>query len=340
MELKKNISLKEFNTFGIDVKADIFIEISSLDEMLVFLANYKKDFYNLPLLILGGGSNILFTKNFEGIVLKINTKGIDIINEDNEYIFIKAYSGEVWESFVDYCVDKAWAGIENLALIPGNIGSCPVQNIGAYGVEVKDVIYELEAVNINSGELKVFQNKMCNFGYRNSIFKNELKNQYIIHSVVFKLNKKPVFNIKYDAIKDELKAMDVITPNIKAISKAIGAIRRRKLPDTHLLGNAGSFFKNPTVSSAFFEELKVKHPNIIGYKLSESEYKLAAAYLIEACGWKGIRVGECGVHDKQALVIVNYGNAKGKDIADLAWKIKDSVYKKFNVNIEPEVNVL
>ncbi|OIO99222.1 MAG: UDP-N-acetylenolpyruvoylglucosamine reductase [Bacteroidetes bacterium CG2_30_32_10] len=339
MEIRKNISLKQYNTFGIDVNANVFVEVASLYDIKEFLTVYRTKFSSLPLLLLGGGSNMLFTKNFEGVVLKINTKGIDIIDENSENIFVKAYSGEVWETFVEYCIDKGWSGIENLSLIPGNVGSCPVQNIGAYGVEVKDVIFELEAINIHTGNVEIFQNKACNFDYRDSIFKKELKNQYIIYSVVFQLNKKPIFKTQYGAIEDELKAMSVTTPDIKSIGKAVSAIRRKKLPDTKEMGNAGSFFKNPNVSPVFFKELKLKFPKIIAYKLPDGRYKLAAGYLIEACDWKGKRVGECGVHEKQSLVLVNYGKASGKAIADLASNIQNSVFQKFHVNLETEVNI-
>jgi UDP-N-acetylmuramate dehydrogenase len=339
MDIKKNISLQQYNTFGIDVKTDFFVEVSSLNEIQEFISLYKKNYTNYPLLLIGGGSNILFTKNYHGIVLQVNTKGIEIIDEDNEEVNIRAYSGEVWETFVDYCIEKGWAGIENLSLIPGYIGSCPVQNIGAYGVEVKDVIVEVEAIHIHTGEIKLFQNEMCNFGYRDSIFKNELKNQYIIHSVIFKLNKKPDFHVKYGAIEDELKEMGVNSPDIKSIGMAVCAIRRRKLPDVKELGNAGSFFKNPIVSDVFFNELKAIYADLIGYQLPDGKYKLAAGNLIESCGWKGKKIGACGVHDKQALVLVNYGKATGNDIADLADKIKDSVFRKFHVNLETEVNI-
>jgi len=300
---------------------------------------YKRDFKNYSLLLLGGGSNILFTKDYNGIVIKINTKGIDVIDENQENIYIRAYAGEVWKSFVDYCIDKGWAGLENLSMIPGNVGGCPLQNIGAYGVEVKDSIEELEAINIKTSEIKIFKNKMCNFGYRDSIFKNELKNQYIIHSIVFKLSKNPIFHIEYGAIKDEIKAMGVKSVDIKSISNAICKIRSEKLPDTKILGNAGSFFKNPVISSGVLNELRIQYPNIIGYHLEDGRYKLAAGYLIESCGWKGKKIGECGVYKNQSLVLVNFGKASGNEIADLALKIKDSVFRKFKINLETEVNI-
>ncbi len=340
MKFQKNISLKPYNSFGINVCADFFVEVSSYYEICEFLTIYKKEYINMPLLILGGGSNILFTKNYHGIVLKINTKGIEFIKEDNGFVYIKAYAGEIWETFVDYCVDKGWAGLENLSLIPGNVGSCPVQNIGAYGVEVKDTIYELEAISIDNGAIMTFKNRMCNFGYRDSIFKKELKGKYIIHAVVFKLNKKPNINSKYGAIEEELKLMAINNPDIRSISNAVCAIRQRKLPDPKILGNAGSFFKNPTVSSDFFHDLKSAHPEIVAFKLNDGNYKIAAGYLIEACGWRGKRTGECGVYDKQALILVNFGNASGQEIIDLAGKIKDSVFREFNVNLESEVNII
>jgi UDP-N-acetylmuramate dehydrogenase len=339
MELKKDFSLKPYNTFGIDLTSKYFIEVTTLNELQEFLSAYRKDYKALPLLVMGGGSNILFTENFKGIVLKISTKGIEIVDENEEHISLRVYAGEVWDEFVGYCVDKGLGGIENLSMIPGNVGSCPVQNIGAYGAEVKDVLTELETIEIETGRINVFPNEMCRFGYRDSIFKKELMNRYIIHTVVFRLSKRPVCNIKYGAIEEELKGMGNIVPDLRSVREAVCSIRSKKLPDVKKFGNAGSFFKNPTVTEKRFNELKAEYPGIVGYPIKGAGYKLAAGYLIETCGWKGKRKGNCGVYENQALLIVNYGNATGKEIAGLAEEIKESVFDKYKVILETEVNI-
>ena len=338
MNIKENYSLRHLNTFGIDVLARYYVEPSSVEEIRELLA--YSEYKNNPKLILGGGSNILFTKNYDGIVLKIDLKEIKIIREDNEFYYIKIGAGENWHQLVLHCIKNNYTGIENLSLIPGNVGAAPIQNIGAYGVELKEVFIELEAINIHNGNLETFSKSDCKFGYRNSIFKNELKGEYIICSVTLKLRKDPVFNTSYGALQHELENMGVEELSIKAISDAVCKIRRSKLPDPAEIGNAGSFIKNPLVSNEKFEELKSKTPDIIGYKTSETETKLAAAWLIDQCGWKGKRSGDAGVHKDHALVLTNYGNATGSEIYDLSEKISNSVQEMFGIVLEREVNVV
>ncbi|MBL7883374.1 MAG: UDP-N-acetylmuramate dehydrogenase [Bacteroidia bacterium] len=338
MIIQENYSLKKLNTFGIDASAKYFATISNTDEFKEILS--EESFNDIPKLILGGGSNLLFTKNFDGIVLKNNLKGITLVKENEQQVYIKASAGEVWHEFVMYCINNNYAGLENLSLIPGCVGASPMQNIGAYGVEIKDVFYELEALNVKDLSLRTFTNTDCKFGYRESVFKRELKNQYIITSVTFKLNKTPNFNTSYGAIEQELEKMGVKELNIQAISKAVCAIRSSKLPNPEEIGNAGSFFKNPEVSKNKFEQLKSKFPNIVGYELENGNVKLAAGWLIEQCGWKGKTLGDAGVHKLQALVLVNYANASGNEIYDLSEKIIASVKQKYDVALEREVNIV
>lgn len=338
MLITENYSLKKHNTFGIEVSARYYIEVFSIREFQeLWSADYFKKF---PLLILGGGSNILFTQNFKGCVVKNNIKGIELVSEDADHYYVKAGAGESWHEFVMYCVDRNYAGLENLSLIPGNVGAGPMQNIGAYGVELKDTFHELEALDISSQELKKFSNAECKFGYRESIFKNEAKDKYIISSVTFRLNKVSKFNTSYGAIEKELEQMGVKELTIKAISQAVCAIRRSKLPDPEMIGNAGSFFKNPTVPTAHFNELKKQFPEMVGYKNSDTETKLAAGWLIEQSGWKGKIVGKAGVHKDQALVLVNHANADGSEIYDLSQKVLESVKEKFGIVLQREVNIV
>ncbi|MBK7882521.1 MAG: UDP-N-acetylmuramate dehydrogenase [Chitinophagaceae bacterium] len=342
MQLQQNISLKKFNTFGIDVSANYFLQISSVDELAEYF-DYKKlssPLSPLPTCILGGGSNILFTKNYEGVILKNNLKGITIIKQDENHIYIKTAAGENWHSFVMYCVANNFAGVENLSLIPGNVGASPMQNIGAYGIEIKDVFYELEAFDIEDKKLVIFNKQDCEFGYRESVFKRKYKGRFVITSVTFKLNKNPTFNTSYGAIEQELEKMQVQQITIQAVSQAVINIRRSKLPDPAAIGNAGSFFKNPTVIASFFTKLKMHFPAIVGYELPDGNVKLAAGWLIEQCGWKGYRKNDAGCHAKQALVLVNYGNAGGDEIVELSKQIIESVYQKFNVILEREVNII
>lgn len=337
MQIKENLSLKPFNTFSIDVSARYFVVCSTAQEIMNTLQNHE--FQELPILILGGGSNILFTGNFDGVVLKPDLQGIAVISETDTTITIEAQAGTVWDEFVNYCVQNNWGGIENLALIPGCVGASPIQNIGAYGVEVKDTFYSLKALELTTCEIKEFLHADCQFGYRDSIFKQAAKNKYIILSVQFVLNKTPKINIKYGAIQQELDAMQVEVPTIQDVYKAICAIRQSKLPDPKEIGNAGSFFKNPYISTELYLTLKQKHPSIIAY-FEQDKWKIAAGWLIEQCGWKGYKNEDVGVHAKQALVLVNYGAAKGADIISLAKQIQTSVFDTFGIEIHPEVNFI
>ncbi|MDQ3536321.1 MAG: UDP-N-acetylmuramate dehydrogenase [Bacteroidota bacterium] len=338
MRIFKEKSLKEFNTFGIDIIAKYFVEINTTEQLQELLQ--LKEYKDLPKLILGGGSNLLFTDNFDGLVIKINIKGSQVIKEDDDNLFIKCGAGVNWHEFVLECLNKGYAGLENLSLIPGTVGAAPMQNIGAYGVEIKDLFHELEAVDIASGDIRTFDNASCEFGYRYSIFKDKEKGKFIIVSVTFKLNKKPNFNISYGSIQDTLKELGLTELSINSISKAVIHIRQSKLPDPKEIGNAGSFFKNPTIGKEEYEILKTIYPEIPGYVVDENSIKVPAGWLIEKCGWKGKVIGQTGVHKNQALVLINYGNAKGREIEDLAYQIQDSVKEKFGIILTPEVNII
>jgi UDP-N-acetylmuramate dehydrogenase len=334
--MEHNYSLQPFNTFGIDVKAKHFARFSNTIE----LQNQLNTFPQEELLILGGGSNMLFTQDFNGLVLRNEIKGIDLLEQNDNHVFIKAGAGENWHSFVQYCIAHNWAGLENLSLIPGSVGASPMQNIGAYGVEIKDVFHELSAYHIESGEIHKFNKEQCQFGYRESVFKRALKNQYIITDVTFALAKNPVLQTSYGAIQQELDTKGIEQPTIKDISDAVIAIRQSKLPDPKVLGNAGSFFKNPVIDLPTFEKIKAKHPNVAHYIISETEVKLAAGWLIENAGLKGFRQGSCGVHEKQALVLVNYGGSQGQQIFDLSTHIIQTIASQFGVKLEREVNII
>lgn len=338
MTVKENFSLRKLNTFGIEAIAKYFAEVSSMEEIRELLST--NEFQNTTKFILGGGSNILFTRNFDGIIVKNNLKGIHLLKEDEEFYYVKAGAGENWHQFVLYCIEHNYAGIENLSLIPGNIGASPMQNIGAYGTEIKDVFVELEAINIHTGEKDNFSNKDCRFGYRESIFKLELKNKYIITSVTYRLRKTPVFNISYGAIEQELEKMGVKELSIAEIGRAVCNIRSSKLPDPAIIGNAGSFFKNPVISKETYSILLKKYADIPAYQQPDGTVKLAAGWLIEKCGWKGSRFGDAGVHKNQALVLVNYGEAPGHEIYELSTKILKSVKETFGIQLEREVNIL
>jgi UDP-N-acetylmuramate dehydrogenase len=338
MIIIENVSLRPYNTFGVEAMAATFAEMHTLQDMQVFLNTNK--YKGKPLLILGGGSNILFTKDVEGIVVKISTKGIMKITETDNHVFLNVQAGVDWNEFVNYCLLNNLGGVENLALIPGLIGSSPIQNIGAYGAEVKDVIESVEMVNMQTLQMFELTNKECAFAYRNSIFKNELKGKVIIVSVTFKLDKKHKLNIEYGAIKQELKDRGIVKPTIQEIAKSVTNIRRCKLPDPKELGNSGSFFKNPSISNEGFAKLKSNFPDIPSYAQPGITFKIPAGWLIEQCGWKGHREGDAGVHVEQALVLVNYSNATGKQILTLAKKIQKSVTDKFGIELEMEVNVI
>ncbi|MFY9309337.1 MAG: UDP-N-acetylmuramate dehydrogenase [Bacteroidia bacterium] len=338
MVVRENFSLKKLNTFGIDAFAKYYVELDTLTGFQEILSDnaYKTE----QKLILGGGSNILFTKDFNGVVLKNKLKGITVVDETADHYFIKAGAGEVWHEFVMHCVTNNYAGLENLSLIPGCVGASPMQNIGAYGVEIKDCFHELEALRIEDLTLHTFSNSDCKFGYRESVFKHEYKNQFIITSVTYRLNKRPVLNTSYGAIEKELEAMGVAAPSIQTISKAVCNIRSSKLPDPAQIGNAGSFFKNPEITADKHKLLKEKFPELVSYSLAGGNYKLAAGWLIEQCGWKGKTFGDAGVHKLQALVLVNYNNATGNEIYQLSQKVMDSVKEKFGVDLEREVNII
>lgn len=337
MNLQSNISLKQYNTFGIDVYAKYLFAFSSTDDLQYFLSD--KSFQKEEKLVLGGGSNILFTKNVEAVILKNEIKGIELIEETENHFIVKAGAGVAWHEFVMYCIQKGYAGIENLALIPGNVGASPMQNIGAYGVEIKDVFHSLEAIRISDNKKVILTKSECEFGYRESVFKHAYKNQFVITSVIYQLNKKPEFHILYGAIKEELDRLQIHDLSINAIAQAVMNIRMSKLPDPKIIGNAGSFFKNPEIDSSFFNELKIKFPQIVGYANKSDRIKVAAGWLIENCGWKGYRIGDAGCHDKQALVLVNFGNATGNEVFDLSEKIIESVRNKFAIQLHREVNI-
>lgn len=334
MTITSGFDLQKLTTFGISTKAKFFSELSSVDEL--FNTSWPSD----NILVLGGGSNILFTAAFDGWVIKNSLKGISIVHEDASHIYVKVGAGENWHEFVQYCIDHNWAGLENLSLIPGCVGASPMQNIGAYGVEQENAFWSLEAVHLKDKSLHTFTKADCEFGYRESVFKRKYKGQYLITSVTFRLNREPIFHVSYGAIQQELEKMDITQLTIRAVADAVIRIRRSKLPDPQVIGNAGSFFKNPEIGQKEFEELKMKFPDIIGYALPEHRVKLAAGWLIEQCGWKGQRFGDAGCHDKQALVLVNYGGATGKEIYDLSSKILLSVQQKFGVLLEREVNII
>ncbi len=334
--LERNVSLKPYNTFGLNVQAKMMARVGSVADLQTILTD--SSLKNEARFILGGGSNILLTKDVESLVIKNEVSGINLISEDDKSYFIKSGAGVVWHQLVMHCIKNGYAGIENLSLIPGNVGAAPMQNIGAYGVELKDVFQSLEAVEMESGEVQTFSAEACEFGYRESVFKRKLKGQFVITSVTLKLKKSAKLNTSYGAIEQELDRLAIDSPTIKDVSQAVINIRQSKLPDPKELGNSGSFFKNPIVPTSKFEELKSRHPNIPGYPVGENT-KLAAGWLIEQCGWKGKVVGNTGSHAKQALVLVNYGNATGVEIFNLSEKIMKSVYDTFGVQLEREVNV-
>lgn len=335
--IEHNISLKPYNTFGIDVKAKSFGRFGSLDELKDLLRNRDKE---TPLFILGGGSNILLTKDLPFFVLKNEISGIEIVNETETHVVVKVGSGVEWHAFVRYTVEKGWGGIENMSLIPGSVGASPMQNIGAYGAEIKDTFVSLEALHIDSLEVHTFNREQCQFGYRESVFKRALKDQYVIISVSYQLSKNPVVNTTYGAIQSEIEVMGVSEITVDTVSQAVMNIRRSKLPDPKVLGNAGSFFKNPVVPREVLEQIAVNYPDVPHYPQENGEEKLAAGWLIEKAGWKGKRTGNCGVHEKQALVLVNYGGSTGREIFDLSTSIIEDIRTKFGVTLEREVNIL
>jgi UDP-N-acetylmuramate dehydrogenase len=289
---------------------------------------------------LGGGSNVLFVKDFPGLIIKMELKGIEVERENSHFLWVRAYAGERWPDFVDHSVDQGWSGIENLSLIPGTVGAAPIQNIGAYGVEVKETIESVRVLNTDTLEISEMNNQDCEFNYRNSAFKNKLKGKYLVLSVLFKFNKQFIPKIQYQPLKNWFEKQNKEKVGLKEVSEAVKAIRRSKLPDPSVIGNAGSFFKNPTIDQSLAQRIKDEHPDLPVYKVNDKKVKIPAGWLIEQCGWKGKRIGDAGVHPHQALVLVNYGHASGQDILDLAERIQQSVKKKFNLMLEPEVNIL
>lgn len=340
LTVQRGVSLRPYTTFGIEAQANYFADIASETDLnTLFQLN---EFNELPLLILGGGSNLLLTQDFPGLALRLTLGGIDVVREDELHVYVQAGAGVVWHELVMYCVANNLAGMENLSLIPGTVGAAPMQNIGAYGVEIEQLFDHLEAVHIGTGEKRRFEHADCRFGYRESIFKHELKGQYIITSVTFRLDKTPTFHTRYGAISETLTEMGVTdeTMTIRAISDAVIRIRRSKLPDPAEIGNAGSFFKNPEIPAAQFDQLKTTYPALPGYPTSNELVKVPAGWLIEQAGWKGYRSGDAGVHAKQALVLVNYGRATGHEILALAHQVQASVLEKFGITINPEVNII
>jgi UDP-N-acetylmuramate dehydrogenase len=337
MQIRENISLRPYNTFGMEAKARYFTTFSTGDELqeVVQPGGPHKDLF-----VLGGGSNILLTKDVDALVIKNEIGGINVVKEDEEHIYLKSGAGVNWHRLVMFCVENNFAGVENLSLIPGSVGASPMQNIGAYGVEIKDVFFELEAFHLLDKAWKTFSLEECRFGYRESVFKRQYKGEFVISSVTFRLFKKPVFHTSYGAIQQELEKMGVEDVTIQAISQAVINIRTSKLPDPKTLGNAGSFFKNPHVEKTQFEVLQKEYPAIPSFPFSDTQVKVPAGWLIEQCGWKGFRRGDAGCYAKQALVLVNYGNASGSDIYGLSEEILRSVKERFNILLEREVNIL
>jgi UDP-N-acetylmuramate dehydrogenase len=336
MLIQSNYSLQQFNTFHLDSFSEQFCAVQNEDDAVESLLYAR----NKELFILGGGSNILLVGNVKGLTLHNQLKGIEKVKEDDNYVWVKASAGENWHTFVLHCIENNWAGVENLSLIPGTVGAGPMQNIGAYGVELKDVFYSLEAIHTQTLEKRTFTHADCQFDYRSSVFKTSEKGNYLITSVTFQLNKKPVFHTSYGAIEQELEKMKVNELSIRAISNAVIQIRQSKLPDPAQIGNAGSFFKNPLISVDHYKSLQFLFPNIPSYPVNETNVKVPAGWLIEQAGWKGKTIGEYGVHIYQALVLVNYGKAKGKDILQLSNQIIEDISLKFNIQLEREVNVI
>lgn len=337
MTIIPNFSLKKYNTFGIEAKAKQFVEISTEKE----LTDVLKSKVSQKLFVLGGGSNMLLTKDIDDLVIHINLKGKKIIFEDENWVHVQAKAGENWHEFVLWCIDQNLGGIENMSLIPGNVGTTPIQNIGAYGSEIKDTFFSCDAMNIENQEIRTFSNHDCKFGYRESVFKNELKNQYIITSVVFKLSKiNHKINTSYGDITSELEKQKISKPTLKDVSNAVIAIRKSKLPDPKELGNSGSFFKNPIVLKTDFEKIQKKFPEIKFYEVSPTEVKVPAGWLIEQAGFKGKRFGDAGIHKNQALVLVNYGKATGQEILNVSTEIQKTVFDIYGIHIEAEVNII
>jgi UDP-N-acetylmuramate dehydrogenase len=338
MKLLRHYPLKRHNTFSIDAFADFYSEFDNTDDLKNFIRSDYRSFEKC--LILGGGSNLLFLGDFQGLVLAVRNTGVEFSGQEGDRVLVTAQAGEKWESLVDKCTDAGLCGLQNLALIPGNAGSAPIQNIGAYGSEVKDVFHRLRGIFLDTGEEIELSKSDCNFGYRDSIFKNELKNRFLITSITLELRENAAPDVSYRAVSDVIQSLGISNPGIKDVRDIVAGIRRSKLPDPGLLGNAGSFFKNPVIHLDHYGALLKEFPDIIAFPQGNDQVKLAAGWLIEACGWKGKRKGDAGVHEKQALVLVNYGNATGRDIINLSQEITRSVFEKFRVELTTEVNII
>ena len=337
MEILENFSLKNYNTFGIEAKAKKFIAVHNISELKNVLTTYADE----PKFVLGGGSNMLLTKDIDALVIHIDLKGKTILRDDDDFVWVEAQAGENWHEFVLFTIDQNFGGLENMSLIPGNVGTTPVQNIGAYGTEIKDTMVSCNAINIASGDMRTFSNAECEFGYRDSIFKNAVKDRYIITSVVFKLTRRNhKINTSYGDITAELARQEIVSPTLKDVSNAVIAIRQSKLPDPKILGNSGSFFKNPIIPKSEFDKIHPKFPEMKFFEVSETDVKVPAGWLIEQAGFKGKRFGDAGIHKNQALVLVNYGNATGQEILAVSQDIQKTVFEKFGIAIEAEVNVI
>lgn len=337
MNVHNNFSLKKYNTFGIEANAKHFIAVHSIEELKTVLQHYR----NEPKFILGGGSNMLLTQDIQALVIHIDIKGKMIQKDDDDFVWVKCMAGENWHEFVLWTIDQDFGGLENMSLIPGNVGTTPVQNIGAYGTEIKDTFISCDAIDIATQEMRVFTKEACHFGYRESIFKHEVKDKYIITSVIFKLTKRNHnINTSYGDIAKELEKQQVVTPTLKDVSNAVIAIRQSKLPDPKELGNSGSFFKNPIIPRTLYEKVKQLYPDMPHYTVSDTEVKVPAGWLIEKAGFKGKRFGDAGIHKNQALVLVNYGHATGQEILAVSKDIQNTILKEFGIAIEAEVNVI
>lgn len=337
-KIKEQVDLQALHTFRTPAKAQYMAEAGTIEDVMELAEHVQKK--GLKLTILGGGSNVLFTRDVKGLVVLNRITGIDLIGEDENHWFVRAGAGVVWHEFVEYAIKEGWAGVENLALIPGMVGASPMQNIGAYGVEIESVVDHLIAVHLPTGELHRFDRSDCQFAYRESVFKRKLKGQYMICYVVYRLRKTPDFNTSYGAITKELERQGISDLSIRAVADAVIAIRRSKLPDPKEIGNAGSFFKNPVVSLEQYDAIAEVHPELPHYPAGKGKVKLAAGWLIDQCGWKGFREGDYGVHKHQALVLVNYGGATGKEVFHLSQQILENVEDRFGVKLEREVNIL
>jgi UDP-N-acetylmuramate dehydrogenase len=337
MTIENNFSLKKYNTFGIEAKAKQFVAVHSANELKTILQKHQSE----PKFILGGGSNMLLTQDIQALVIHVDLKGKKVLKEDNDFVWVESQAGENWHEFVLWTIDQNFGGLENMSLIPGNVGTTPVQNIGAYGTEIKDTFVSCDAMNIATQQMKTFTKEECNFGYRESVFKHEIKDQFIITSVVFKLTKRHhKINTSYGDITKELEQQNVVTPTLKDVSNAVIAIRQSKLPDPKELGNSGSFFKNPIIPKEQYEKAHALHPEMPHYVVSATHVKVPAGWLIERAGFKGKRFGDAGIHKNQALVLVNYGNATGQEILSVSKDIQATILKEFGIAIEAEVNVI